>query len=265
MIGSRLRSALSRAVGWLADRRVPTPLRPLVFHGYGWITGARPAEAELEPRAYPSLGAFFVRRLKPGLRTFPSLPKLLPSPCDGTFQALDRIRSGHALQAKGQPYDVAELLAGLGDDLELEGGRAWTIYLSPRDYHRVHVPRSAELSRVAWVAGDRFSVAPTVVASRARVFVRNERAVLRLESAEGPYFLVLVGALNVGRIRVLGVAPGESPEARRRFERGEEIARFEMGSTVVLVFPGGPSCPRETPNVVLGKPVQLGEPIGMLP
>jgi len=261
------RRGLSRLVGWLADRRIPTPLRPFVIGAYCRATGARASEAQLAPRGYASLGAFFVRRLKKGARPFPEDPSALPSPCDGTVQAIDRIENGTLLQAKGQTYPVAELLDGLGDDLELEGGLALTIYLSPRDYHRVHAPLDARLTRVRWVRGTRYSVAPSVLARRARVLASNERAVLRLEGERTTLLLVMVGALNVGRIRVVGVAPGEDPGAGptprpRSLERGAELARFEMGSTVVLVFPAGSAETRA--GLSVGDAVRLGEGLGSL-
>ena len=258
-----LRRGLSLAVGWLADRRIPGPLRAPVYRVYCRLTGADPSSAQLDLRHYPSLGAFFVRRLREGVRPLDPEPGSLISPCDGRIQAAHGVERGTLLQAKGMEYGVAELLGGLGDPAALEGGRSWTFYLSPRDYHRVHAPTAARLSRVAWIPGDRYSVAPKVVARQPRVFAVNERAVLELESDAGTYYLVMVGALNVGRIRVVGVAPGETPaaDAPPAFERGAELARFEMGSTVVLVFPRG-MVTAELEE--LGAAVRLGQRLGAL-
>ncbi|MAB79105.1 MAG: phosphatidylserine decarboxylase [Planctomycetes bacterium] len=258
------RLALSHLVGWLVDRRIPGPLRRLVYGTYCRLTGADPSSAQLGLEHYPSLGAFFVRRLQPDARPLAPDPALLISPCDGHLQASQRIDEGTLLQAKGMAYPLAELLGGASDGKALEGGQAFTIYLSPRDYHRVHAPLAADLVRVSWLAGDRFSVAPGVLSRRPRVLARNERAVLELSSELGPYYLVMVGALNVGRIRVVGVAPGTTPDAARtpHFERGAELARFEMGSTVVLVFPAGLVDPL---GLAQGAPLKLGEPLGRLP
>jgi len=237
---SRLRRASSTLVGWAADRGVPRFLRRVVYGGYCRLTGADPSQAELPLDGYPSLGAFFVRRLAPGARPLDPDPAALLSPCDGTVQAVGRIERGTLLQAKGREYGVAELLGYPGAVQERLAEGAWTatIYLSPRDYHRVHAPVEASLEEVRWIAGERRSVAPGVLARVPRVLSTNERAVLRLRGPGGPLWLVMVGALNVGRIRVVGVAPGQSPETPLAFPRGAELARFEMGSTVVLVVPG---------------------------
>jgi phosphatidylserine decarboxylase len=232
-----LRRALSRGFGWLADRRVPGPLRGAVFGAYCRLTGADAGEAQLELKGYASLNAFFVRRLKAGARPIEPAAELLPSPCDGRVQAICALADGRILQAKGIAYPAADLLAGADRGVDLAGAHAWTLYLSPRDYHRVHAPLAATLVDVVWTPGARYSVQPAVAARVAGLFAANERAVLRLETERGPYFLVMVGALNVGRIRVVGVEPGRPPAAPTPFERGAELARFEMGSTVILIVP----------------------------
>jgi len=135
------------------------------------------------------------------------------------------------------------------------------VYLSPRDYHRVHAPEDCELERVSWAQGSRYSVAPKVLERRAGVLCGNERAVLRLATLTGPLMLVMVGALNVGRIRVVGVPQGTSkPPTPKSFGRGAEIARFEMGSTIVLIAP--PGGPQPLAGLGIGDPVRMGMPIG---
>ncbi len=253
---------LSHLVGWLADRHVPGPLRSVVYGTYCRLTGADASEAELERRGYTSLSAFFVRRLRAGAREIDARADRLISPCDGTLQAIDRIERGTLLQAKGQQYSAASLLAGAEAGVDLEGAWAWTIYLGPKDYHRVHTPLAGRLVDVRWIPGDRRSVAPGVLLRIPRLFATNERAVLRLESEVGPYFLVMVGALNVGRIRVIGVEPGQPPTSNRTFERGDELARFEMGSTVVLILPRGSALP--SGGLDPGNVLRLGAEIGVL-
>jgi len=132
--------SLSRATGWLADRKIPTPLRAPLYRSYCRFTGADLDEVRPPLHSYPSLGAFFVRELVEGARPIEADPGLLPSPVDGTVQALDPVTEGSILQAKGRPYPVRDLLGAVGEDIDLEGGFAWTIYLSPRDYHRIHSP-----------------------------------------------------------------------------------------------------------------------------
>ena len=262
MPATPLRKALSSAVGWLADRRIPRGLRAPIFGTYASFYQVDLGEVRLPLEEHPSLAAFFVRRLRDGARPFPAEASVLPSPCDGRLQACDPIRAGSVLQAKGRPYPVRELLAGVGAEVEFEGGHAWTIYLSPRDYHRVHSPVDGALTEIAWSDGARFSVAPKVLAAREKVLSVNERAVLRLETAGGPLFLVMVGALNVGRIRVVGVEP--RPRAALApapgFARGAELARFEMGSTVVLVAP--PRGHRPAEELTLGQSIRMGQVIG---
>jgi phosphatidylserine decarboxylase len=259
---TRILRRVSLATGWLVDRRVPTLLRAPLYRAYCRFAGADPGEAELSLRGYPSLGAFFVRRLRAGARQIAAEPDALASPCDGTLAGVEAVRAGSLLQAKGRPYSLAELLEGAEGELSLEGAQTWTIYLAPGDYHRVHAPADGRLVEVRWSAGTRYSVAPKVLAARERVLATNERAVLHLESERGPWFLVMVGALNVGRIRVVGVPPGESPPAGAppAFRRGDELARFEMGSTVVLVFPAGRA--RARAGLAEGQKLRLGEPIG---
>ncbi|MBL8859178.1 MAG: phosphatidylserine decarboxylase [Planctomycetes bacterium] len=256
-----LRLALSHTVGWIADRRIPGPLRETVYKGYARFTGADLDEVRLPLKTFPSLGAFFVRELKPGARTFPTAPEVIGSPVDGTVQSLCRIERGTVLQAKGRSYTVSDMLGHTGRDADLEGGFAWTIYLSPRDYHRIHAPEKCRLTELEWMPGDRFSVAPKVLAQR-RVLDVNERCVLRLECERAPLYLVLVGALNVGRMRVVGVEPTHSgPLARpRAFERGAELARFEMGSTIVLFAPPGTTACESALRE--GASVRMGSAIG---
>lgn len=256
-----LRTTLSQLVGWLADRRVPRPLRGPLYRGYARATGADLHESRGPLTIYPSLGAFFVRRLVDGARPIDGDPERLVSPVDGRLQAVGLVGAGSLLQAKGHRYPVRELLAGVGADLELEGACAWTLYLGPADYHRIHAPESGRLVEARWVGGGRHSVAPKVLARRA-VLATNERCVLRLETDRGPILMVLVGAWNVGRIRVVGVEPGwDGPLPKpAKFARGEELARFELGSTVILITPPGVA-QSTLGDETLGR-VRLGRAVG---
>lgn len=262
MTATPLRRGLSLLVGWLADRGIPRPLRAPLYRAYSRAYGVNLAEVRVPLEEHPSFSAFFVRRLIDGARSFPADPALFPSPCDGTVQSIDAIERDTILQAKGRPYSVRELLGPVGTDVALEGGTAWTIYLSPRDYHRVHTPVAGRLVEAVWLPGARFSVAPKVLAARPKVFSINERCVMRIESTRGPLFYVMVGALNVGRIKVVGVEQERSGRLAqpRELALGDELARFEMGSTVILVAPKGG--PRPDGRLEPGTPLRMGTPIG---
>lgn len=255
-----LLTALSRAAGWLADRRVPRPLRAPLYRAWAAATGSDLSEVLLPLPAHPSLGAFFVRRLAAGARSFPADRALHPSPVDARVQAVDRVAAGSVLQAKGRPYAVDELLAEPGAGADLDGGLAVTLYLAPHDYHRIHAPEPLLVRGARWLPGSRYSVNPRVLARRERVLAGNERVVLRLDGGRGPWWMVLVGALNVGRMSVVGLRRGEATAGPPdlRFERGDELARFEMGSTVVVLWPAGVLEP--LPDL-LGKPVRMGDPL----
>lgn len=258
-----LRMALSKLVGWTADRKLPNALRAPVYKTYARLTGASIEESRGPLEIYPSMGAFFVRHLVEGARPVESDADKLPSPVDGTFQSVTPVTNGTVLQAKGKPYTVRELLGDVGQDVDLDGGHQWTIYLSPRDYHRIHAPEKCELTEARWIPGARWSVQPWVL-NWLKVLPVNERFPLRLETDRGPLFLVLVGALNVGRMRVLGLDPRHAGPVHPPlpFGRGAELARFEMGSTIVLISPKGVWKP--TANCVQGQTIRLGETIGEL-
>lgn len=254
-----LRRASSRLAGRLADVALPRVLRAPLYGAFARAYGVDLSELRIPLAEHPSFAAFFTRRLAAGARPLPHDPGALACPCDGTLQARDRVERGSVLQAKGRAYPVAELLDNEDAARALEGGHAWTIYLSPRDYHRVHAPLTCELAGVRWLPGELFSVNPRVLARREKVLSINERAVLRLATADGPVWLVMVGALNVGRIRVVGVAAGADVDAPSRFERGDDLARFELGSTVVLLTPPGRFEPVGT--LALGGQLRLGQPL----
>ena len=256
-----IRYHLSHLAGWIADRKLPRFLRGPVYKTYSKLTGADWRAARGPLHIYPSLGRFFVRELQEGLRPIDPDPNALLSPVDGTMQDLSPIEAGTILQAKGHPYSVDDLLAGVGQASEVEGGFAYTIYLGPKDYHRIHVPCSGEMTHAKWVPGSRYSVQPRVLAKR-MVLPINERCPLRIETPAGPFFLVLVGAVIVGRIRVVGVPAGGEHrfDPPRKLERGAELARFEMGSTIVLLAPKGAVTP--DPSLAHGQTVRMGQSIG---
>lgn len=264
-VGQHLRRGLSSLLGWTMDRKVPRFARPVVYGGFSRITGADLSEAELPPVGYASLGQVFVRRLRAGARPFDPNPATFASPCDGVLSERGPVANGELFQVKGQPYSASELVGEAGDGLDLEGAESFTIYLSPRDYHRVHVPLDARIERLAWLGRERFSVREKTLRRTPGVFVRNERVAVRLATGHGPLLLVLVGALNVGRLRVVGVPRGEStaPPSSAARPRGAELGRFEMGSTVVGLWPAS-NAKRLAWRGEPGRPVRTGEALADL-
>jgi len=255
--------ALSHTVGWFADRWVPPFLRSPLYRTYAALTGADLTEMRGAPRDHASLGAFFVRELREGARAIDPDPRALPSPVDGKVQASAPIAADQVVEAKGRTYPLRELLAGVGEGVALEGGHAFTLYLGPKDYHRIHAPLALKVVAARHLPGRRWSVQPKVLAKRT-VLPVNERVVLQLEAGGQTLFMVLVGALIVGRIRVVGLdrfptGPISPPLV---FERGAEIGRFEMGSTVVLLTP--PGFLDVASAVGEGAAVRLGAPLARL-
>lgn len=256
-----LHRALSRLVGWLADRRIPVFLRKFVYGTFARFTGIDLSETRLALSAFPSLGAFFVRHLKKGARPIDNDPRAIVSPVDGRILSTCTASESRILQIKDVDYSIAELLNSPQADEAWRDATVWTVYLSPKDYHRIHAPEACTLESVDWVNGAFYSVQPDRIRRR-KVLSINERVVLHLETERGPLCLVLVGALNVSRMRVVGVEPyGSAPEnPPRKFERGEELARFEMGSTIVLLAPKGSALHAE--HLESDTPVRLGTPLG---
>ncbi len=256
-----IRYRTSLLAGWLADRQIPRFLRAPIYKTYCRLTGADWHLARGPLHIYPSMGQFFVRELKEGLRVIDPRPEVLSSPVDGTVQDISPIQAGTILQAKGHSYPVKELLAGVDEGVDLEGGHAWTIYLGPKDYHRIHAPYAGKMVHAKWVQGTRYSVQPRVLAKR-MVLPINERCPIRFESEHGPIFLVLVGAVIVGRIRVVGLPPkgDQRPDPAPLLQKGAELGRFEMGSTIVLLVPKDSAVPKA--GLAPGDTVTLGSEIG---
>jgi phosphatidylserine decarboxylase len=236
--------------------------------------GADLSEVELPLRDYPSLNAFFVRRLKPGSRRWPAEPEAVASPVDGVIGAVGRIERGTAVQAKGRRYSVGELLGAPSEAAAFEGGSFVTLYLSPRHYHRVHAPVGGRIARARHVPGALLPVNAPAVAHVPDLFARNERVLCVIDAALGPVAVVAVGAYNVARISTAfdpdwGGPRGwvsnrrEGPPRERRYdpplavERGAELMAFHLGSTVILLFPAAaveldPAC-RPGEEVRLGR------------
>jgi phosphatidylserine decarboxylase len=241
---------LSRLVGRLADSRIGLVKNSFIrlFHH---IYGVNMAEAQQEnPTAYASFNAFFTRALKPDARPIDPDPSLLVCPADGTISQLGKIDYGRIFQAKGHSYSLTSLLGGDQDRARpFLNGQFATIYLSPKDYHRVHMPIDGRLREMVYVPGDLFSVNNATASEVPNLFARNERLVAIFDTAAGPMAMVLVGAMIVAGIETVWsgqVAPKRHTIDTTRYDhhtptpivlaKGEEMGRFKLGSTVILLF-----------------------------
>lgn len=204
--------------------------------------------ADPEPSNYPSFNAFFTRALAPGVRPPDTDPSTLLMPADGRMSQCGRIEAGRIFQAKGQHFTAAELLGDAEAALPYADGCFANVYLSPRDYHRVHMPWAGTLTSTLHVPGRLFSVAPWAVREIPRLFARNERLVCHFETDFGPMCMVMVGALLVSGVETVwngvNIPAYASKPWRLDFhgagisvQRGAEMARFNYGSTVIMLFP----------------------------
>lgn len=263
--------ALSRAAGWLATRTVPVGWRESVYRGYSQLFGAKPEEAALPLTQYVSLNAFFTRELKPGLR--PLAPDAIVSPVDAAVGAYGVIQADTLVQAKGRTYSLAALLGNAELAREFDGGTFTTLYLSPKDYHRIHVPMQGHIEQATYLPGALWPVNAAAVAHVDSLFAVNERIVVLLKGARGGRMAIVpVGATMVGMTRL--VFDDLHTNARRRevqhrayappiaVEAGGALGHFEFGSTVVLVC--SPDAGTIEP-LTLGAAVQMGQRIGALP
>lgn len=232
---------------------------------------AEAANPDIE--SFVHFNAFFTRRLKPGARPIDPDPTAIVCPADGGISQAGPIESGRIFQAKGRGFTAAELLADPVQAQRYADGSFATIYLCPRDYHRVHMPLAGELVGTVHVPGRIFSVAPGPVASIPRLFARNERLVCHFEGEHGPFVVVMVGALLVssvstvwGDLEIPPYASKVSPRDYRgkgiRLDRGAEMGRFNMGSTVIVLLPTGAA--RMDPDLEPEQAVRMGQRIGGL-
>lgn len=228
--------------------------------------------AESDPRAYPTFNAFFTRALKPGARAPDADPRALLMPADGHISQCGDIVEGRIFQAKGQSFTVAELLGDEAAAAPFADGVFATVYLSPRDYHRVHMPWAGTLRETVHVPGRLFSVGTDAVKSVPRLFARNERLVCHFDTDFGPMCQVMVGALLVSGVETVwsGVEiPAYGDRIARKDWRGKnivldrfaEMARFNYGSTVIVLLPKGAA--RLSDVLKPETPVRLGQRLAL--
>lgn len=236
---------VARWMGAFARLRLPALLQRPLLRWYVWKYKVNLEECEGTLADYPSLVDFFTRALKPGARPVDAAPDAVVSPCDGAVYAVGPVKDGRLYQSDGRDYAVAELLGG---DERYRDGEYVVIYLSPRDYHRVHTPCAGEVRRFDYLPGRLWPVFPAATRRIADLFSRNERLVTWLGTELGEVALVMVGAFGVGRIKAVytdvvsntgAPARKETLAAPHPLARAAELGRFEMGSTVILVFPRG--------------------------
>jgi phosphatidylserine decarboxylase len=224
--------------------------------------------AEPDPRAYPSFNAFFTRALKPGARVADPDPRALLMPADGHISQCGAIEDGRIFQAKGQSFTAAELLGDAAAAEPFRNGLFATVYLSPRDYHRVHMPWTGTLRETVHVPGRLFSVGTDAVANVPRLFARNERLVCHFDTDFGPMVSVMVGALLVSGVETVWSGeeiPAYGTAITRKDYRGKgitlerfaEMARFNYGSTVIVLLP--PGVATLSPELRAESPVRLGQ------
>lgn len=259
---------LTRFAGRVASARRGARTTALIrwfVNKYG-VDMAEAADPDIA--SYPSFNEFFTRALKDGAR--PLAQADLVCPVDGAISQFGRIEDDQIFQAKGHAYSTRALVGG---DAALAGhfrhGSFATLYLSPRDYHRIHMPCDGRLVRMVYVPGELFSVNPTTARGVPGLFARNERVVCVFETAHGPFVLTLVGATIVGSMATVWhgvVNPPRLGELREwRYDgdeaitlrQGEEMGRFLLGSTVVMLFPQGPLA--FNPDWAPARAIRLGE------
>ena len=262
----RALSSLARRLAYSENRTVKQWLIDTVTRRFGVDLDEA---AQPDPTAYPTFNAFFTRALKPGARQPDPDPRALLMPADGHISQCGAIAAdGRIFQAKGQSFTAAELLGDAADAAPFAGGRFATVYLSPRDYHRVHMPWTGTLRETVHVPGRLFSVGTDAVANVPRLFARNERLVCHFDTDFGPMVQVMVGALLVSGVQTVWGGeeiPTYADAITRKDYRGrgitlqrfEEMARFNYGSTVIVLLPKGVAT--LNPDLHAESSVRLGE------
>ncbi len=264
-------AVLTAFVGLLAGVR-QRHLRRLIIWAYTRVYPVDLGEAEgASVDDFATFNDFFTRRLKPGARPLPEAADVLACPADGIVSQAGPIAAGELLQAKGHRYSVAELLGDSDSAARYEGGSFVTIYLSPRDYHRVHVPCDSELVSATEIPGRLFSVNASSERRVAGLFARNERLAMRLRAGFGDYALIMVGALIVAGIDTPWPRPAVARDERAkprllrpegiRLARGDEAGAFRIGSTAICLFPPGITLAE---RIVSGATVRMGEALGLV-
>lgn len=221
---------------------------------------------------FSSFNAFFTRKLRPEARPLAKGEAIITSPVDGVISHIGTLENGQIIQAKGREYSVLELVGGNETlAMQFEKGQFATIYLSPKDYHRIHMPLTGKLKSMTYIPGELFSVNPRTARAVPKLFARNERVVTVFETEYGPIIMVLVGAIFVGSMETVWAGKITPPYGKKiqqfdynnddaiTLQKGDEMGRFNMGSTVVLLFPE--QVPTFNVQLREGIAVQMGQAI----
>lgn len=263
------KQAITIFAGFVASRQRGWVTTELIRWFVGKYAVNMSEAANSDITSYLSFNDFFTRALKPGAR--PLVNATWVCPVDGAISQFGRIENDQIFQAKGHHYSTTALVGGDASLAEqFKNGNFATIYLSPRDYHRIHMPCDGRLLRMIYVPGDLFSVNPVTARGVPGLFARNERLVCLFDTPHGAMVLTLVGATIVGSMATVwqGVVSRSRQGALREWhyadtsppvtlKKGDEMGRFLLGSTVVLLFPAGPL--QFNPDWQAGAPVQLGQ------
>ena len=265
---------LSRLIGCVAECRIAWLKNPLI----SWFAKqyqVNMSEAQVEDlRAYEHFNAFFTRALKDGARPLDETPGAILSPADGAISQLGAIEHGRIFQAKGHSFSAVELLGGDAERAApFMGGQFATVYLSPKDYHRVHMPLGGTLKEMVYVPGRLFSVNQATAENVPELFARNERVVCLFDTERGPMAVVLVGAMIVASVETVWaglVTPPRRELKSTRYDaaargpielaKGAEMGRFKLGSTAIVLF--GPNQVQWAEELAAGSPVRMGQRLG---
>jgi phosphatidylserine decarboxylase len=264
------KNLLSKLGGLYASIPWPGPLQRLQLRIFSAIFGINLAEARDPLSSFRNLNAFFTRYLVDGARPLDDAADALLSPCDGAWGSSGTVDNGQILQVKGRPYSLGELLGGEDEAKRFEGGAFCTLYLSPKDYHRFHAPLACHITRATYLPGALWPVNSIGVYGVDGLFAQNERIVAWFETDKGTMAYIPVGATMVGKVHLTfddlttnagGDRLDRTYDPPKPLGRGEEVGRFEFGSTVVLVAtPGLIDLDAKAP----GTPLRMGTRIGSL-
>tara|TARA_R110001592_G_scaffold66495_5_gene204238 strand:- start:24043 stop:24897 length:855 start_codon:yes stop_codon:yes gene_type:complete len=264
---------LSRLAGAVADCHWPWLKNAFI----NWFVDRYQVDmseaVEEDPTAFSCFNDFFTRALKKGARPLDDGANSILCPADGAISQLGAIEHGRIFQAKGQSFSALELLGGNPEHAAVfQGGQFATVYLSPRDYHRVHMPLGGELREMTYVPGKLFSVNRNTAENVPELFARNERVVCLFDTEAGPMAVVLVGAMIVASVETPWAGLVAPPRRQLKIEqygqaapaldRGAEMGRFKLGSTAVILF--GPGRTQWTESLKAGDAVRMGQRMGDL-